>query len=328
MAVFAIACMGAADAQPSFHDWILHIKQQAIAQGIKPETAKVLDDVEPDPRVIGFDRNQPEFVQSFDEYLRARVSDDKIRAARQKFEDNHADLEAIGRKYDVEPEYIVSFWGLESGFGQYQGKYQVVRSLATLAYDQRRPEFFTKQLFAALKILDEGHVAPADFVGGWAGAMGQNQFMPTAFLEYAQDYDGDGKKNIWSDDKDVWASIANYLHKNGWKRGAGWGMQVMLSRDVDFSALMPKEVTPGCTAYKEQTRPLTASKWHSHGVAGRFTGDSARTYRMVIPDAGEKIAYLVGGNFDVILSYNCANKYAVSVGMLADFIKSAPAAAP
>jgi len=310
--------------QPSFSDWLKGLKKEAIARGISPKTAAVLDSVEPDPRVLGFDRNQPEFVQSFDDYLRARVTDDKIRLAREKFADNRKTLDAIGEKYGVEPEYIVSFWGLESGFGKYQGKYSVVRSLATLAYDPRRSSYFTNQLFAALRILDEGHVAPSDFVGGWAGAMGQNQFMPSAFLEYAQDFDGDGKKNIWSDEEDVWASIANYLHKNGWKRGAGWGMQVMLSRHVDIDSLRPEKVASGCTAFKEQTRKLSVGRWKSLGVRGDFKDARQQNYRMIIPEDGNNITYLTAGNFDAILKYNCANKYAVSVGMLADLIKSGP----
>lgn len=308
----------------TFQQWLGEIRQKALAEGISEDTLKVLDGLEPDSRVIGFDRNQPEFVQTFDEYLRARVTDEKVRHARQEYRKNKKVLDAIGETYGVEPQYIVAFWGLESGFGKYQGKYSVVRSLATLAYDPRRSAFFTKQLMSALKILDQGHIDASDFVGGWAGAMGQNQFMPTTFLAYAQDYDGDGKKNIWSDEQDVWASIAYFLQRNGWKKGEGWGAQALLSHKVDFDDLKPAKVPAGCTAYREQTRPMSISKWQSLGVTGNFGHLPADKYAVVIPDEDTRIVYLVGGNFPVILDYNCANKYAVSIGMMADLIKARP----
>lgn len=323
--VFLVFFAGDAMAvQPPFDQWINGIKQEAIEKGISPKIAALLDNVKPDPRVIGFDRHQPEFEQTFKEYLKARVTDEKIRQARQEYRDHRKVLDEIGNKYGVGPQYIVAFWGLESGFGKYQGKYSVIRSLATLAYDPRRRDFFTNQLFAALKILDQGHIAPDKFLGGWAGAMGQNQFMPTAFLEYAQDFDGDGKKNIWTDDEDVWASIANFLARNGWKEGAGWGMQVILEHPVDFSKLKPAHVPDGCTAYGDQTRKLSLSRWRSLGVAGDFKNARQHNYAMIIPDKGSRITYLAGGNFDTILDYNCASKYAVSVGMLADFVKMTP----
>ena len=312
-------------ANQSFADWIKDIKQQALAKGIRPQTAAVLDNLKPDERVIGFDRHQPEFVQTFQQYLNARVTDAKIRQARREYRENSKTLEAIGDKYGVDPAYIVSFWGLESGFGEHQGTYSVVRSLATLAYDQRRRAYFTSQLFAALKILDEGHISPDKFVGGWAGAMGQNQFMPSAFLNYAQDYDGDGRKNIWSDQEDVWASIANYLKLNGWKKGAGWGLQVMLPKHIDLDALKPEKVRGGCTAYKEQTRRLPVAEWRELGLKGDFGDAKQNRYALVVPDKGSRIAYLAGGNYDAILAYNCANKYAVSIGMLADLIRSGSA---
>lgn len=314
----------AAAAQPPFDVWIKGIKTEALAQGISAKTASVLDGLQPNPQVVKFDRNQPEFVQTFDDYLNARVTKKKITEARQKYHDNLTILTQIGDKYGVGPAYIVAFWGLESNFGQYQGKYSVVRSLATLAYDQRRSDYFTRELFASLKILDQGHITPDKFLGGWAGAMGQNQFMPSAFLNYAQDFDGDGKKNIWTDNEDVWASIANYLKQNGWQKGAGWGMQVGLSRDIDFDALKPKRARSGCSAFRDQTRPLSIAKWQSLGVTGDFKAASDKRYAMIVPGKGQHTAYLVGDNFDAILRYNCASKYAVSVGLLADYIKAAP----
>lgn len=308
----------AEDTRPPFSEWLAGIKQQAREQGITEQTIALLDDIEPDERVIGFDRRQPEFVQTFDEYLTARVTDYRVRRAREEFAANREALQKIGKAYGVDPWFLVAFWGLESSFGQYQGKYSILRSLATLAYDPRRTTFFTRQLLAALSILDEGHVPPEEFVGGWAGAMGQNQFIPTSFLRYAQDFDGDGHKNIWSNQLDVWASIAYYLASNGWREGAGWGAQVEVPADFDFEALKPDSVPAGCRALRYHTKKLPVSEWTRLGITGDLTGLPGGEYALIIPDEKDASRWLVGGNFRSILSYNCANKYAVSVGLLAD----------
>ncbi|MEX0941413.1 MAG: lytic murein transglycosylase [Pseudomonadales bacterium] len=303
-----------------FEAWRQDIKREAIERGISQPTALILDEIEPDPRVLEFDRRQPEFVQTFEEYLRARVSDDRVALGRQMFREYRKVLGEISDQYDVDPQYLVAFWGLESSFGRYQGKYSVVRSLATLAYDQRRSAFFTSELFSALQILDEGHIPSADFVGGWAGAMGQNQFLPSSFLRYAQDFDGDGKKDIWGEEQDVLASIANYLATNGWVRGAGWGTRVTVPVELEASLLVPDKVASGCRALRKHTRYLPLEQWRALGVVGDFSDLAESAYALVIPDAGETTSYLVGGNFRTILHYNCANKYAVSVGLMADLV--------
>ena len=303
-----------------FSAWLEDIRLQALGRGY---SASVVDaafnDLEPDARVIGFDRRQPEFVQTFDDYLRQRVSEDRIIRAREFFITERDALQKIGNHYGVDPEYIVAFWGLESSFGRYQGKYSVIRSVATLAYDARRSAFFTRQLFAALTILEEGHVNREDFVGGWAGAMGQNQFIPTSFLKFAQDFDGDGRKNIWSSREDVWASIAFYLQQNQWQAGAGWGQQVRIPADLNIEDLRLTAPPAGCRAYRHHTVARTPVDWAKSGIDAESL-DVNGSYALLIPDAGLTESYLVGGNFGSILSYNCANKYAVSVGLLADQI--------
>jgi len=304
----------------SFGDWLDDIKVQARAKGFKESTLAVLDNIEHDPRVLKFDRRQPEFVQTFEEYLTARVTQYRIDTAREYYRNNKKRLGEIAGTYKVDPQYLLAFWGLESNFGQYQGKYSIIRSLATLGHDPRRSAFFTKELFNALQILDEGHIPAEKFVGGWAGAMGQNQFLPSSFLTYAQDYDGDGRKNIWSNQDDVWASIAFYLKKHNWKRGLGWGMSVRLNDEIDFESLRPEKIPRGCRAYRHHTRPLTLEAWRVKGVDIPENHDEKSSYAMVIPESGESSAYLVGPNFKRILAYNCANKYAVSVGLLADAI--------
>ena len=303
---------------PPFKQWVNGIQEQARASGISETTIALLNDIEPDPRVLKFDRAQPEFTQTFEEYLTARITQYRIDTARKYFAEHRETLEAIAADYSVDAQYLVAFWGVESNFGQYQGKYSIIRSLATLGHDERRSAFFTKELMTALKILDEGHIEPDKYVGGWAGAMGQNQFLPSSFLNYAQDYDKDGRKNIWSDTADVWASIANYLHKNRWQPNSSWGSAVTLTRPIDFEALRPEKVKRGCRAYRHHTKVLSVADWRARGVLipEQVTGKFA----MVIPEANETRGYLVGPNFGGILAYNCANKYAVSVGLLADKI--------
>jgi membrane-bound lytic murein transglycosylase B len=303
---------------PPFRQWLNGIQEQARAEGISETTIALLNDLEPDPRVIKFDRRQPEFTQTFEEYLTARVTQFRIDKGRKFYAEYRSELEAIARDYQVDPQYLVAFWGVESNFGQYQGKYSIIRSLATLGHDERRSAFFTKELMTSLRILDEGHIEPEKYVGGWAGAMGQNQFLPSSFLNYAQDYDKDGRKNIWSDTSDVWASIANYLRKNGWKQNSSWGAAVTFSKAIDFESLRPEKVKKGCRAYRHHTKVLSVQEWQGMGVS--IPDGVTGSFAMVIPEDNETRGYLVGPNFRGILAYNCANKYAVSVGMLADQI--------
>ena len=309
----------AAGSQTTFAEYLQKVKQQAGTLGIGSDTLMLLDSLEFDSRMIAFDRKQPEFTQTFEQYLSSRVTQYRIKAAQKHYRQHSFILEKIADQYQVDAEYLLAFWGMESNFGKYQGKYYILRSLASLGYDPRRAGFFTEQLLQALKILDEGHISADKFVGGWAGAMGQNQFMPSSFLAYAQDFDGDGKKNIWRNQADVWASIAYYLQQNGWQQHEPWGMQVTLGQDLDFVSLKPALQPKGCRAYKYHTVPLGLADWQVRGVIlpMKAPGGDQR-YAMVVPEIGQKSAYLIGPNFKAILSYNCANKYAVSIGLLAD----------
>jgi membrane-bound lytic murein transglycosylase B len=314
-------------AQPkAFDQWLVDIRAQAIAQGIRAVTVDAaFAGVVPDRRVLRADGKQPEFVQTFEQYLQGRVTPARAKAARKHYKENRALLEDIAQRYQIDAPYLVAFWALESNFGRLQGNYSIIRSLATLGHNPRRSAFFTRELIAALQVLDEGHVPLAEFVGGWAGAMGQNQFMPSSFLNFAQDFDGDGKKNIWSNTADVWASIAYYLSENKWQAGESWGMPVSIAGPVDFTKLMPESVTPGCRALRHHTRPMSLADWAAKGIEPMPKQEveslaPVRKYAMVVAQAGESAGYLVGPNFRTILSYNCANKYAVSIGLLADMI--------
>lgn len=308
--------------QPDFETYLAGVKQRAVEEGISEATVDLaFTNLKPDPRVIGFDRKQPEFTQTFDEYLKARVSDYRVRRGRELMIEHAALLEKLERAYGVESHYIVAIWGLETGFGSYQGKYPIIRSLATLGHDPRRSTFFTDQLIMALRILDEEHITPDLFVGAWAGAMGQSQFMPGSFLKFAEDFDGDGRKDIWSSTADALASIANYLREAGWQPGEVWGGQGIMKSGM---TLVPTaSPASGCRALKHLTDRQTIQMWESQGV--QFRGDLPDgDYAVVMPEAGSDGIYLAGENFRVILSYNCANKYAVSVGLLADALVSRP----
>ncbi len=304
----------------TFDQYLLDVAERAKAEGVSDKTIQLaFNGLEADPRVIGFDRRQPEFIQTFDEYLSARVSDFRIREGRRLFKENRSLLDEVSNTYGVDPEYVVAFWGLETSFGRYQGRYSIIRSLATLGHDPRRSVFFTGELIKALQILDEGHVDPENFVGAWAGAMGQSQFMPSSFLNYAVDFDGDGKKDIWSNRKDVFASIANYLKKNNWQQGAGWGGLARLDTGINLSELKPEKHDTRCRALRQHTVKKKLSEWQQLGI-GHPEGLKEQSYALIVPGNADEPAYFAGGNFRTILSYNCANKYAVSVGILADKI--------
>ena len=302
-----------------FNEYLDDVRLVAIERGISAGTVDTaFANLMPDERVVGFDRRQPEFVQTFADYLVARVSDFRKREARRLFREHAVLLSEIEHEYEVDASYIVAFWGLETSFGRYQGNYHVIRSLATLGHDHRRSAFFTNELIHALKILDEQHIAPAQFLGAWAGAMGQAQFMPSSFMNYAVDQDGDGRKDIWHSEADVFASIANYLHQAGWRHGHGWG-KAMDRISGDWSELVEPEPDPQCRALRYHTQKFSTAYWANSGFD--VTGlNSELDYSLVLPEPVDRKNYLVGGNFRAILSYNCANKYAVSVGLLADHI--------
>jgi len=315
-----------AEAQSPFEKWLEDVHAEALEKGISQTIAdSVLNHLEPDPRVLGFDRRQPEFVQTFEEYLTARVTTDKVKKGERLLRENRTSLNRIGESYGVDPRYLIAFWGLESSYGKHQGTYQVVRSLATLAYDPRRSTFFRAELFNALQILDEGHIEPEKMLGGWAGAMGQNQFLPSSFLNYAQDFGGDGHKDIWNDRVDVWASIANYLKKNGWRNNQSWGMKVQLPSGFysKFADLKPDKRSDGCRALRHHTRKLDVATWQQMGVRNGSGGALPETdfkTALIITEGSQDFTYMVFPNFRTILSYNCANKYAVSVGMMVDLL--------
>lgn len=207
-----------------FGDWLSELRDEARSRGYSDRLiSQALTDLEPLPRVIALDRKQPESTMTMDEYLKKVLPQSRIDKAREKYRDNEALLKRVSERYGVPPQYIVALWGIESNFGERMGDFEIVEALATLAYDGRRSAYFRKELFNALTILQEGHIDYMDMLGSWAGAMGQCQFMPTSFINYAVDFDGDGRKDIWGTEADVFASIANYLSSEGWNTHGAYG---------------------------------------------------------------------------------------------------------
>ena len=296
-------------AAEDFAAWLAGLRQEALAQGIRPATLdRALAGLEPLPRVIELDRQQPETTISYEDYLRRVVSPERREAARQKLRENRALLAEVGRRYGVQPRFIVALWGIETSFGQSIGKFPVIASLATLAYDGRRSAFFRKELINALRIIDEDDVDPKDMIGSWAGAMGQSQFMPSAFLLYAVSYSGDGKRDIWHRRADVFASIANYLAQSGWRADETWGREVSLPSGFDAALLGPGV-----------KKPLSA--WRRLGVRRADGGplpDRALEASVLRPGGEEGPAVLVYGNYRVLMKWNSSNYFATAVGLLAD----------
>jgi membrane-bound lytic murein transglycosylase B len=295
-----------------FPTWLAGLRQDALAQGVRPATLdRALAGVQPIPRVIELDHRQPEKILTFDEYLQRVVTPARIATARQRLAENRPLLEEIGKRYGVQPRFIVALWGIESDFGRLTGGFPVVGALATLAYDGRRSAFFRGELIAALKILDHGDIAPEAMLGSWAGAMGQSQFMPSSFLSYAVDWRGDGKRDIWNRREDVFASIANYLARVGWRAGETWGRAVKVSASFDRSL-----------AGIETRKPL--GEWRRLGVRRSDGGELPQRdlpASLIMPGGADSGAYLVYDNFKTILKWNNSLYFGAAVGYLADGIE-------
>lgn len=310
-AVFLFIAFPASGYAADFQAWLEGVRAEAVSRGITAETLDTaLVDLEPIPRVIELDRRQPEVVLTFEQYIERVASDARVRAGRRMLRRHQALLEEIGAAYGVQPRFIVALWGIETNFGTNTGGFPVIAALATLAFDGRRSDFFRAELLNALEILDQKHVELDRMTGSWAGAMGQNQFMPSSFLSFAVDYDGDGRRDIWTTRADIFASSANYLAKQGWHEDQSWGDEVRLADDID-AALVGLEVK----------KPL--SEWRALGLRRSDGGDLAEadvTASLVMPAGEPEPAFLVYDNFRAILQWNRSLFFALTVGQLADRI--------
>lgn len=327
----AAASAAAPTAQPpappvEFNAWLAALRADALKQGISQATVTAaLGNLTPIQRVVELDRNQPEFTITLRQYLQRAISDARVNQARAKYAEHRKLLEEVGRKYGVQPRFIVALWGIETNFGQNTGGFSVVQALATLAYDGRRSDYFRGELINALKIIDAGHISAASMRGSWAGAMGQNQFMPSSFLSYAQDYNGDGRRDIWTTNADVFASTANYLKQSGWRADETWGREVKLPANFDaqLKSLMPAAPPPGCRANRFITERKPLSEWHKLGIRRADGGELPHRdiqAALALPEGGQGPALLVYENFRTTLKWNCSISFATAVGTLADRI--------
>ncbi|TAA48605.1 lytic murein transglycosylase [Corallincola spongiicola] len=300
-------------APEGFDGFIEQMKQQAADEGIKPEIiAAAFADVTFMRRAVKQDKAQPEFKKStLDTYMAKRVPDWKVKKARELYKKHRRVLDKIGSEYGVQPRFIVALWGSESNFGSYQGNFPVVSALSTMAFEGRRAEFFRKELMNALFILDQGHISIDKFKGSWAGAMGQTQFMPSSFLSFAVDYNGDGKKDIWGSEEDAFASIANYLSQSGWDDSLTWGRQVKVPQTID-------------TAVAGIKTKYTLAEWQAKGVR-RYDGSDLPVNpiqaSLIIPDDTDGRVFLAYSNFDVLMRWNRSYYFACTVGYLSDRIR-------
>lgn len=301
----------AAAAESDFNAFLASVRRDASAQGIRPGTIELaFRYVRYLPHVVELDHKQPERKLTFAEYLAKVITPQRLDDARRQLADNAQLLQRVRQRFNVQPRFVVALWGVESDFGKTMGDYFVPASLATLAYEGRRGPMFRAELIAALKILDQGNVRPDAMLGSWAGAMGQCQFMPTTFLSYAVDFDGDGHRDIWNDRADVLGSIANYISRLGWRGNESWGRQVVLPSNFD-------ERLAGLDNRR------SVAEWSRLGV--RAAGTVPLTGRepdaaLVLPDGVGGTALLVYDNFRVIKKWNNSTYFAAAVGYIADSI--------
>jgi membrane-bound lytic murein transglycosylase B len=306
---------------PPFPEWLQGVREEALARGISaPTIALALRDVTPVEQILQRDRTQAEFKETLAQYIDRRIGVPTIRLGRQMRTTHAGLLDKVSAQYKVPPEVLIAVWGLESNFGRFSGVRPLMPTLATLAYDNRRSAMFRSQLFDALTILDAGDIDLPQLKGSWAGAMGQPQFMPSSYLKYAVDFDADGRRDIWTSQPDVFASIGNYLAINGWIAGQTWGRKVMLPKETPELTEAAALRTAGCRAVKEMSAPRPLASWQALGVR---TADGAALPRAEVSasllrtDSG---TFLVYPNYEVFLSYNCAHAYAMAVARLSDRI--------
>jgi membrane-bound lytic murein transglycosylase B len=301
------------DIQPTqtFAEWQAAFRIDALAAGISPELFdRAFANVTPDMSVIRADRSQPEFARPVWEYLDGALSAVRVRKG-QGLLYQYADiLQSIEQRYGVDRQALVAVWGMESNFGSFQGDKSVIQSLATLAYEGRRPGFAHSQLLAALQILQHGDIEPEKMLGSWAGAMGQTQFIPTTYNTHAVDFDGDGRRDIWGSPADALASTAHYLQSSGWQKGQPWGFEVQLADGFDY-------------ALADGSIRKTVAEWMQLGLKlpnGTLVpaGSEQLSAALLLPAGYRGPAFLILDNFRAILKYNNSSSYALAVSLLSE----------
>lgn len=306
------ACAIATSAPSAFDDCLATVAADAHEQDVASEvTHALLSGLTPNLRVLELDRRQPEFSQPFKNYLDGRVTDQRIRQGQLALQRNADLLKRVEAEYGVPANILVAFWGLETNYGNYLGNLSTIRSLATLACDNRRPEFFRQELIAALQLVDAGTVSPDQLRGSWAGAVGNFQFLPSVYRDYAVDADGDGRIDLWNNFADAAESAAKFLIARGWSAKQPWGYEIRLPSDFDY-------------AVTDSTASIQA--WADQGVTradGSQLAPSDTPATLIMPAGANGPTFLVYPNFDVIMRWNPSQFYALSVGHLADRLHGA-----
>lgn len=301
------------NAKPTFDEYVSTLKEEAVTKGFSEQTIEdAFSTIKYRKKTIVHDKAQPERKKiTLDAYIPRAIPDWKRQKASELYRKHSALLSEIGKEYGVQPRFIVALWGVETNFGNYTGNFPTLSAVATLAYDGRRETFFKKQFFAALQIIDEGHISATDMKGSWAGAMGQVQFMPTSFTAYAVDHDKDGKKDIWNNTADALASAANYLKQAGWDDRYTWGRQVQLPTNYDATVSGLKI-----------TKKL--AEWKALGIT-TYEGKPLSTIdldaSLIMPDGPDGRIFLVYNNYKSIMKWNRSDYFATAVVHLSDSIK-------
>jgi len=330
--VLALAALqpGAGRAQDSaeqgFQGYLQMLAARARGEGVSEATiARMGEGLTLNPRVIALDRAQPGSGSSgpspFAPYRRTHVDSGRIAGGKRMVQQLAGILPGIEARYGVPAPILLAIWGHETNYGRYRGDFDLARSLATLAYEGRRRELFAAEYVAVLKMADLG-VPRAQLQGSWAGALGNPQFLPSMYLRVAVDGDGDGRRNIWDDPVDTVASIANYFRDAGWRPGQPWGVSASVPEGFDWAAVRPKLAAPSCPAvHARHSSWKTVGEWRALGVTPLAPLPDSMLTALFQPDGPGTPAWLLTGNYRVILQYNCSNYYALSVGLLADAIQ-------
>ena len=305
-----IASLPAQAAGASFAAFVEGLRPQAQAAGVTSETFDAaFDGVTLNPKIIALTKKQAEFTKPVWSYLAGAVTPARVEKGQARAREWKQTLDRAQSQFGVDANIVMGVWGLETDFGGYAGDMSVIRSLATLAYARYRGDFFKDELLVALQILQQGHITPQEMRGSWAGAMGQTQFMPSSFQKYAVDFNGDGRKDIWTSVPDALGSTANYLKAHGWIAGAAWGYEVILPQGFDISA-------------RDPARFFTFADFSADGVA-RADGEAlprSGEAALLLPAGLRGPVFLVTPNFKVIKSYNNSTSYALGVALLGDRI--------
>ncbi len=339
--VLGTACMAQEDAavvseetnnaqQAGFRSYLEIVRQRALREGVTPVTLdRVLPSLTYNDRVVRLDRQQPEGASSapvpnFAPYKARHVDASRISRGRAKYAELRPLLKRIEDETGVPEEIMIAIYGHETNYGSFMGNFNAPQALASLAYEGRRRALFEGEFIAALKMIDKG-VPQYAITGSWAGALGKPQFLPSVYLRLARDGDGDGYADIWRSEVDAMTSIANYFVNAGWRRGEDWGFAVNVPPSFDRSGMRSRMTSPRCPrVFARHSQWRTIAEWRQLGIAPQrgFWPNDNMMATLIEPDGAGNTAYLLGGNYRVILDYNCSNFYALSVGLLADEVRN------